>query len=72
MPPRATDEPVAASNIVVRLDCDAGLDTQNDTKLMVRRHGVLTLYGDWRPWHEPHVIARIPAPFERAPTPLVP
>jgi hypothetical protein len=49
-----------------------GLDTQNDTKLMVRRHGVLTLYGDWRPWHEPHVIARIPAPFERAPTPLVP
>lgn len=56
---------VAVARLVVRLDVDAGFDTQNDTRLLSRRGGLLTLLGDWRPWSEPEVVARLPRPFMR-------
>lgn len=62
---------VAAVGVAVRLDSDAGFSFQGETKLFLRREGRLTLYGDWRPWREPGVLAAITDPYTLEPAPAV-
>jgi hypothetical protein len=60
---------VAAVGVALRLDSDAGFSFQGEKKLFLRRDGQLTLYGDWRPWREESVLAKITGPYTREPTP---
>jgi hypothetical protein len=54
---------VAAAGVAAHLDSDAGFSLQGERKLFLRRDGMLTLYFGWRPWNEPAVLARVPAPY---------
>lgn len=59
----------AAACVAAHLDADAGFRLLGGTKLFLRRDGLLTLYFGWRPWNEPAVLARVPAPYTIEPAP---
>lgn len=72
--PRHTSEDlvaIAAVGLAARFDSDAGFYFESGRKFFLRRDGQLTLYGDWRPWREPHVLATITDPYTLEPAPPV-
>jgi hypothetical protein len=54
---------IAAAQLVVMLDTDAGMTVSYERKLMHRRDGVLYLYDWWPQWTEPSVRAKLPEPY---------
>lgn len=62
---------VAAAGVAAQLDSDAGFSFQGERKLFLRLDGLFTLYFGWRPWNEPAVLARVPAPYTIEPAPPV-
>jgi hypothetical protein len=54
---------IAAAQLVVTLDTDAGMTVGYERKLMRRRDGVLYLYDWWPQWADPSVRARLPESY---------
>lgn len=62
---------IAAVGLAARFDSDAGFYFESGRKFFLRREGRLTLYGDWRSWREPGVLAAITDPYTLEPAPAV-
>jgi hypothetical protein len=62
---------IAAIRLPIEFGSDAGLMFQSGAQFMLRRAGQFTLYGDWRPWRDPGILATIEGPYTKEPIPVV-